>query len=94
MYQALGRLFKRGLITKRPSGTGKRNKVYGISNPYDYEPKKICDNKPEIESIKIEGSPPPIPENVSVIKSETIEITESQKTDSLAESNINKLSCI
>lgn len=58
MYQALGRLFKRGLITKRPSATEKRNKVYGISNPYDYAPTESCDNKPEIESIKIEGSPP------------------------------------
>ena len=89
IYQALGRLFKRGLITKRPSATGKRNKVYGISNPYDYAPKDICDNKPEIESIKIEESPPPLEEKVSVRKSITIEITESQTTDALTDSQIN-----
>lgn len=89
VYQALGRLFKRGLITKRPSGTGKRNKVYGISNPYKHVPKDTCDNKPEVESIKIEASPPPTVEKVSVRKSITIEITESQKTDTLNNSQIN-----
>jgi len=91
VYQALGRLFKRGLITKRPSGTGKRNKVYGISNPYKHVPKDTCDNKPEVESIKIEGSPPSTVENVSVRKSITIEITESQTTNTLTESKINTL---
>jgi hypothetical protein len=33
VYQALGRLFKRGLITKRPSQLGGKRKVYGVSNP-------------------------------------------------------------
>jgi len=89
VYQALGRLFKRGLITKRPSGTGKRTKVYGIYNPYKHIPKDTCDNKPIVESIKIEGSPPSVVENVSVIKSITIEITESQTTDTLNNNPIN-----
>lgn len=89
MYQALGRLFKRELITKRPSATGKRTKVYGISNPYKHVPKDTCDNKLEVESIKIEGSPPPVVENVSVRKSITIEITESQTTNTLTEGKIN-----
>jgi predicted transcriptional regulator len=33
VYQALGRLFKRGLITKRPSQLGGKRKVYGVTNP-------------------------------------------------------------
>jgi predicted transcriptional regulator len=33
VYQALGRLFKRGLITKRPSKHGGKRKVYGVVNP-------------------------------------------------------------
>lgn len=92
VYQALGRLFKRGLITKRPSKFGGKRKVYGIANPYTH-----CDNKPcdtstknatdtdgQQEKIQKVHTPPPSL-NLSVQISENIDIHGLELTDSLTD---------
>ncbi|MFB8788883.1 MAG: CHC2 zinc finger domain-containing protein [Potamolinea sp.] len=95
VYQALGRLFKRGLITKRPSKFGGKRKVYGISNPSticdnnvgDTSTKNATDTNGKQEKIQRVHTPPPPSVNVSVQISEIVDIGELQVTDILLTDN-------
>jgi hypothetical protein len=89
VYQALSRLFKRGLITKRPSQLGGKRKVYGVSNPQAFCDNHVCDsilsnvtgtmpNNPQ------ETLPPPLL-NVSVQNSVNIDISTSKVPDTLTD---------
>ncbi len=92
VYQALGRLFKRGLITKRPSQLGGKRKVYGIANPTDIPPNHPPrftntppDNPPvfsDTPHITIQETHPLSSVKVSVQIAETIEIHSLEVTDS------------
>ncbi len=86
VYQALGRLFKRGLVIKRPSKLGGKRKVYGISNPYNHGDNNGCDTSLN-DSIadNQEETPPPLSARVSVQISETIDIQELEVTDNLTD---------
>ena len=89
VYQALGRLFKRGLIVKRPSKLGGKRKVYGVTNPYNYSDNNSCDTSSNHATDSItdnqEETPPPLPAKVSVQISEPIDIQELEVTDSLTD---------
>lgn len=81
VYQALGRLFKRGLITKRPSKYGGKRKVYGVTNPSQLS---------HIEGLRsvtdtFEDTHPPLPDQVSVQIAETIDLQELEITDTLTD---------
>jgi AAA domain/Bifunctional DNA primase/polymerase, N-terminal len=92
VYQALGRLFKRGLITKRPSTLGGKRKVYGIANPTDtppHNPPKLTNtpqyhppNSPNTPQITIQETLPLSSVKMSVKIAETIEIHSLEATDS------------
>ncbi len=90
VYQALGRLFKRGLITKRPSKMGGKRKVYGLVNPQsrcdntigDTSSRNVTDTLPDI----FPDTHPPSPPNVSVQISKSIDTHELKITDSLTDS--------
>ena len=92
VYQALGRLFKRGLITKRPSQLGGKRKVYGIANPTDIPPNHPPrltntppDNPPvfsDTPHITIQETHPLSSVKVSVQIAETIDIHSLEVTNS------------
>lgn len=92
VYQALGRLFKRGLITKRPSTLGGKRKVYGIANPTDtppHNPPKLTNTPPDnppafpdTPHITIQETHPLSSVKVSVQIAETIDIHSLEVTDS------------
>lgn len=91
VYQALGRLFKRGLITKRPSILGGKRKVYGISTPYDYSDNNGCDtslrNVTDSFTNKPQDTHPPSSLNVSVKNAESIDICGLELTDTLTDNS-------
>ncbi len=61
IYQALSRLFKRGLVTKRPSKRNGRCKVYGV-----LKPSELAQGKSFPQELAQEVDPlPPLPVNVS-----------------------------
>lgn len=81
VYQALGRLHKRGLITKRPSKFGGKRKVYGVANPSQLS---------HTEGLRtvtdtFEDTHPPLPDKVSVQIYETVDTHELEVTDSLTD---------
>jgi hypothetical protein len=81
VYQALGRLFKRGLITKRPSQLGGKRKVYGVTNPSQL-------SHPEgLRSVTdtSQDTHPPLPAKVSVQNPETVIEQELEVTDTLTD---------
>jgi len=81
VYQALGRLFKRGLITKRPSQLGGKRKVYGVTNPSQL-------SHPEgLRSVTdtSQDPHPPMPAKVSVQNAETVTTQELEVTDTLTD---------
>jgi hypothetical protein len=81
VYQALGRLFKRGLITKRPSQLGGKRKVYGVTNPSQL-------SHPEgLRSVTdtSQDPHPPLFAKVSVQNSETVTKQELEVTDTLTD---------
>jgi DNA-binding MarR family transcriptional regulator len=82
VYQALARLFKRGLITKRPSTQGGKRKVYGVANPSQLSHTEGLRNVTDT----IEDTPPPSSLIVSVQISETVDIQEIELTDTLTDS--------
>ena len=93
VYQALGRLFKRGQIIKRPSQYGGKRKVYSVANPGQLSHTEVL----AIVTDTIEDTPPLPQLNVSVQISETIDMQESQLTDSLTDSELtvnNELSAL
>jgi predicted transcriptional regulator len=85
VYQALGRLFKRGLIIKRPSQLGGRRKVYGISNPYSFCDNNVGDdssrNVTDAVTDQLQDTHTPFPLILSVQISETIDISGLELTD-------------
>jgi hypothetical protein len=89
VYQALSRLFRRGLIIKRPSQQGGKRKVYGINNPYGYSDNKNGDtslrNVTDTLADNPQDTPPPSPLNVSVQISETIDFKGLDLTDTLTD---------
>jgi predicted transcriptional regulator len=89
VYQALGRLFKRGLITKRPSKLGGKRKVYGISNPYSFCDNNSCDtlsrNVTDAVTDKVQDTHTSFPLNLSVQNSETIDVSGLELTDTLTD---------
>lgn len=89
VYQALGRLFKRGLITKRPSTLGGKRKVYGVSNPYQSSDNNNCDassrNVTDNDIDNPQDTHPPSPLNVSVQIHGNIDITGLEVTDTLTD---------
>jgi hypothetical protein len=95
VYQALGRLFKRGLITKRPSRLGGKRKVYGIANPYNYSGQTHCDsssrNVTDNSTDTPQHTPPPPRLNVSVQISESINISGLEVTDTLTDNSTDTL---
>lgn len=81
VYQALGRLFKRGLITKRPSKYGGKRKVYGVVNPSQLS---------HTEGLRtvtdtFEDTHPPLPAKVSVQIAETTDTQALELTDTLTD---------
>ena len=82
VYQALARLFKRGLITKRPSTQGGKRKVYGVANPSQLSHTEGLRNVTDT----IEDTPPPSSLYVSVEISETVDIQGIELTDTLTDS--------
>lgn len=82
VYQALGRLFKRGLITKRPSKYGGKRKVYGVTNPSQLSHSEGL----RIATDKFEDTHTPLAANVSVQIDENIDINGLDITDTLADS--------
>jgi len=90
VYQALARLFKRGLIIKCPSKLGGKRKIYGLSNFYSYSDNNTCDtsstNVTVTETDNLQDTLPPSLLNVSVQISETIDIPELELTDTLTDS--------
>jgi predicted transcriptional regulator len=89
VYQALGRLFKRGLITKRPSRLGGKRKVYAVNDPYSYSDNNQCAtssrNVTDNLTDKPQDTPPPSPLNVSVQISERTDLTGLELTDTLTD---------
>ena len=85
VYQALGRLFKRGQIIKRPSQYGGKRKVYGVANPAQLSHTEAL----TIVTDTIEDTPPLPQLNVSVQISETIDTQELQLTDNLTDNLTN-----
>lgn len=85
VYQALSRLFKRGLITKRPSKIGGKRKVYGVANPSQLAQSEGLRNVTDM----FEDTPPPSHLNVSVQISESIAIDELELTDTLTDTLTN-----
>ncbi|MBD2124869.1 AAA family ATPase [Microcoleus sp. ZQ-A2] len=81
VYQALGRLFKRGLITKRPSPLGGKRKVYGVANPSRLS---HCEGLGEVINT-FQETPPPPQHNVSVQIPETIDVQQLDLTDTLTD---------
>jgi hypothetical protein len=81
VYQALGRLFKRGLITKRPSKQGGKRKVYGLTNPSQLS------HTQELGTVTdaLLDTPPPPRLNVSVQISETVDKQEIPLTDTVTD---------
>jgi len=88
VYQALGRLFKRGLITKRPSQLGGKRKVYGVTNPSQLSQteglRSVTDTSQDTH--------PPLSAKVSVQNAETViqqvlEVTDTL-TDNLTDSKL------
>jgi DNA-binding MarR family transcriptional regulator len=81
VYQALGRLFKRGLITKRPSQLGGKRKVYGVTNPSQLSQaeglRSVTDTSQDPH--------PPMPAKVSVQNPETVTTQELEVTDTLTD---------
>jgi predicted transcriptional regulator len=78
VHQALGRLFKRGLITKRPSKLGGKRKVYGCSTPQEE-----CDTSLRKVNIDIQDTHPPVSDKVSTHLSENVDSKELQRVDSV-----------
>jgi hypothetical protein len=91
VYQALSRLFKRGLITKRPSQLGGKRKVYGVSNPQAFCDNNACNSVLSNVTGTMPDNPqetlPPPPVNVSVQIPVNIDISKSEVPDSLADSS-------
>jgi DNA-binding PadR family transcriptional regulator len=81
VYQALGRLFKRGLITKRPSQLGGKRKVYGVTNPSQLSQaeglRSVTDTSQDPH--------PPLFAKVSVQIAETVSEQELEVTDTLTD---------
>jgi hypothetical protein len=84
VYQALGRLFKRGLITKRPSQLGAKRKVYGVSNPTQLSQAEGITSVTDT----YQDTHPPLPDKVSVQNAETVIKQELEVTDTLTD-NLN-----
>jgi hypothetical protein len=85
VYQALGRLFKRGLITKRPSQLGGKRKVYGVTNPSQLSQaeglRSVTDTSQDTH--------PPLPAKVSVQNAEIVTKQELEVTDTLTDNLTN-----
>jgi len=81
VYQALGRLFKRGLITKRPSRLGGKRKVYGVTNPSQLSQAEGLRSVTDIS----QDTYPPVPVKVSVQNAETVTKKELEVTDTLTD---------
>jgi DNA-binding MarR family transcriptional regulator len=85
VYQALGRLFKRGLITKRPSQLGGKRKVYGLSNPTQLSQAEGITSVTDTP----QDTPPPLSAKVSVQNAETVTKQELEITDTLTDKLTN-----
>jgi hypothetical protein len=89
VYQALGRLFKRGLITKRPSMLGGKRKVYGINTPQKYSDNKLCATPLSHVTDNLtdnpQDTPPPSFVKLSVQNVESVDICGLELTDNLTD---------
>jgi predicted transcriptional regulator len=81
VYQALGRLFKRGLITKRPSKHGGKRKVYGVVNPAQLSHPSGLTGVTDT----FEDTHSPLSAKVSFQIAETVEEKELELTDTLTD---------
>jgi DNA-binding transcriptional ArsR family regulator len=90
VYQALKRLYQRGLIIKKPSKQDGKRKLYGVANPSQLSHTKEVGNSPNTVEDTPEDIPkdtPPLPRlNVSVKSSESIDIQGIEETDKLTDS--------
>jgi DNA-binding PadR family transcriptional regulator len=89
VYQALGRLFKRGLITKRPSKNGGKRKVYGVANPSQLAHAEGLRSATVTQDNKSQDTHPPLPVKVSDQNAGTVTVQQVELTDSLTDTSNN-----
>jgi DNA-binding MarR family transcriptional regulator len=89
VYQALGRLFKRGLITKRPSKNGGKRKVYGVANPSQLAHAEGLRSATVTQDNKSQDTHPPLSAKVSVKNAEIVAVQQVELTDSLTDTSNN-----
>jgi hypothetical protein len=85
VYQALARLFKRGLITKRPSKNGSKRKVYGVVNPSQLAHAEGLRSVTVTLTDKSQDTHTPPPLKVSVKNAKTVDSKDVELTDTLTD---------
>jgi DNA-binding MarR family transcriptional regulator len=85
IYQALARLFKRGLITKRPSKNGGKRKVYGVANPSQLAHTEGLRSATVTQTDKEQDTHTPLPLKVSVKNAEIVTSKDVELTDTLTD---------